>query len=77
LFSVRRQTCAGFKNNGFVSKEASALAHGSSAHQQSPHRRGGDDSYGFACCRYNVGTTIMFSSVDVVRPHRMTIAIGV
>jgi hypothetical protein len=27
--------------------------------------------------RYNVGTTIMFSSVDVVSPHRMTMAIGV
>jgi len=27
--------------------------------------------------RYSVGTTNMFSSVDVARPHRMTMAIGV
>ena len=27
--------------------------------------------------RYNVGTTNMFSSVEVVSPHRITIAIGV
>ena len=27
--------------------------------------------------KYSVGTTNMFSSVDVIRPHRMTIAIGV
>jgi hypothetical protein len=27
--------------------------------------------------RYNVGTTIMLSNVDDMRPHRMTIAMGV
>ena len=27
--------------------------------------------------RYNVGSTMMLSSVDVIRPHRMTMAIGV
>lgn len=34
-------------------------------------------SSGRAYLRYSVGTTNMFSSVEVVRPQRMTIAIGV
>src|SRR5437879_6368937 len=46
-------------------------------HQQSPHECAGDNADGFAYLKYNVGTTIMFSSVEVVRPQRMTIAIGV
>ena len=32
---------------------------------------------GDASLRYSVGTTNMFSSVDVVSPHRITMAIGV
>ena len=32
---------------------------------------------GCAYRRYNVGTTTMFSSVDVISPQRITIAIGV
>ena len=39
--------------------------------------RAGDYADGFAYFKYNVGTTIMFNSVDVMSPHRITMAMGV
>ena len=36
-----------------------------------------DYADGVAYFKYNVGTTIMFNSVDVMSPHRITMAMGV